>query len=187
MESKKDIRRHVLEKRNQITEKEWEEKCRRIYEKVTFHPFFLESDIIYCYVDYRNEVGTRSIIQKAWECKKQVAVPRIEEGEMNFYYIHSFDDLSSGYKGILEPITDFPALDEHALVIVPGVAFDKARNRIGYGKGYYDKFMSQHPTYHTIALSFEEQMVESIAAEMHDFCPEIIITEEQIYDSKFTE
>ena len=181
MESKKDIRKYVLEKRNQLTCQEWKEKSHRIYEKVVSHPFFLCADMVFCYVDYRREVGTRAIIEKAWELKKKVAVPKVEGDNMTFYYIQKFSDLWEGYRGIMEPDTTYPADVPHALVIMPGAAFDKNGNRIGYGKGYYDKFLHLHKNYHTMALSFELQLVDKIPADTYDVRPEILITEENVY------
>lgn len=182
MESKKDIRKRVLEKRNLITDKEWEEKSRLIYEKVVTHPFFLETDAIYCYVDYRRETGTYAIIEQAWKLGKKVAAPKVNGDEMEFYYIQSFNDLQDGFKGIPEPRQMHPANDENVLVIMPGAVFDANCNRIGYGKGYYDKYLHAHPNYKTIAIAFELQMVEAIPAEAHDICPNMIITEEKTYE-----
>ena len=187
METKKDIRKRVLANRDDIDKKEWEEKSRKIQKQVITHPFFLESNVIYCYVDYRNEVGTECIIKKAWESGKQVAVPKVEGKEISFYYISDFSDLKEGFRQIREPDVQFPANENHALVIMPGVAFDKSRNRIGYGKGFYDRFMDKHPTYRTIALAFECQMLDEIEADIFDYRPEILITEEHIYDEHFTE
>lgn len=184
MESKKDIRKCVLEKRNLITAEEWEEKSCLIFEKVVTHPFFLNADAIYCYIDYRNEVGTKDIIRQAWNLGKKVAVPKILNGKMSFYYIKSFGDVMSGYCGILEPqITELADenTDENVLVIIPGVAFDKGKYRIGYGKGFYDRYLTAHPRHHTLSLAFELQIVEHIPGDVHDICPELIITEEHIY------
>ena len=182
MESKKDIRKRVLENRNNITDREWEEKSHCIYEKVVTHPFFLESNAIYCYVDYRREVGTRTIIETAWKLGKKVATPKVNEETMGFYYIQSFDDLHEGFKGILEPREEHLANDEHALVIMPGAGFDDKCNRIGYGKGYYDKYLHTHSNHKTIAIAFELQIVDTIPTETYDICPDIIITEEKIYE-----
>ena len=183
MESKKDIRKCVLAKRNCIPNQEWEEKSCLIYEKVVTHPFFLNSGAIYCYVDYRNEVCTRVIIETAWEQGKKVAVPKIIGDEMEFHYIQSFEDLEEGYKGIPEPRKECLANDaENVLVIMPGAAFDVTCNRIGYGKGYYDKYLHAHANYKTLALAFELQMVKHIPAEEYDICPDIIITEENTYE-----
>lgn len=187
METKKDIRKRVLSYRDSMDKKDREESSRKIQNCVLTHPFFLQANIIYCYVDYRNEVETKSIITKAWELGKLVAVPKIEGEEMKFYYISDFSDLKEGYRGILEPANNVPAEDTHALVIMPGVAFDRKRNRIGYGKGFYDKFLDKHPSYHTIALAFECQLLDEIDADELDYRPEVLITEEKLYDEHITE
>ena len=181
MVSKKDIRKEVLTRRGLLSEKEWEEKSSRICKKLITHPFFLSTNSIYCYVDYRNEVGTKAIIEEAWRLGKNVAVPKIDGDEMRFYYIDSYLELQDGFRGIMEPNTRRPACDADALVIMPGVAFDKERNRIGYGKGYYDRFLTSHPSYQTISICFECQLVENILNEYHDIKPELLITEEKIY------
>lgn len=181
MVRKQDIRKNVLNIRNQMTEKEWDEKCCEIYKKVVTHPFFLDADEIYCYVDFRKEVGTRRIMEEAWRLGKRVAAPRIESSEMNFFYIESFSELESGYFGVLEPSGNEIAEGKRVLVIMPGTAFDENRNRIGYGKGYYDKFLEEYPAYRTLALAFELQMVDEIPCDSFDVKPNQIITEEKIY------
>ncbi len=181
MESKRDIRKRVLDKRNFITREEWEENSHRIFKKVVAHPFFLDADSIYCYLDYRNEVGTKEMIEYAWMMGKKVAVPRISGDRMTFHYIESFEDTSLGYGGIMEPKEIKSAEEKSVLVILPGVAFDRAKHRIGYGKGFYDRYLAANPSYHTLALAFELQMTEHIPADEYDICPEQIITEEHIY------
>lgn len=181
MELKRDIRKHVLIERNLITREEWTEKSCKIYEKVIAHPFFLNAEEIYCYIDFKNEVGTRNILETAWRLEKKVAVPKIVGKHMEFHYINDFQELSSGCWGILEPIIQNLADGSNVLVIMPGAVFDRAKHRIGYGKGYYDQYLTKHPDYQTMALAFELQMLENIPADTHDICPEIIVTEEHIY------
>lgn len=166
-----------------MTEEEWERKSRIICEKVISHPLFQQAKAIYCYIDYRKEVATRQIIEEAWKLQKKVAVPKVDGDYMDFYYIRDYSDLEEGYKGILEPKDTSVASDNEALVIVPGVAFDHRGNRIGYGKGYYDKYLSSHTDCRTIAVCFELQMSAHIPEEHHDIHPDIIITEEQEYES----
>lgn len=181
MESKKDIRKRVLTERNLISKEEWTENSNRIYEKVAAHPFFLDAEEIYCYIDFRNEVGTRKIVETAWKLGKRTAVPKIMGSFMEFFYIRNWDELSPGNWGILEPEKENQALGSNVLVIIPGAVFDKAKHRIGYGKGYYDQYLTKHPDYQTMALAFELQMLENIPADAHDICPKIIVTEEHIY------
>ena len=181
MESKKDIRRRILNTRDSLTPKEWEEKTYAIYQKVVTHPFFLCTDVIYCYVDYRREVGTLKIIEKAWALHKKIAVPKIVGDAMEFYFIEALTDLTEGYRGILEPKSLHLANEKEPLVIMPGTVFDRTRNRIGYGKGFYDKFLNAHPDCKTIALSFECQLVDAVPRDKHDIQPTYLITEENMY------
>ena len=182
MESKKDIRKRVLSLRENLTIKEQDEHSQKICRQVIKHPFFVNADIVYCYVDYKHEVTTRSIIQTAWELGKQVAVPKIMGDEMIFCFINSWKELKDGYRGIPEPTGCNIADADSPLGIMPGVAFDKCRNRIGYGKGFYDKFLKKYLKSRTIALAFEVQIVDKIPFDPFDIRPEILITEKCIYD-----
>ncbi len=179
--NKKELRKQILQKRNLLTQKEWEEKSHIIFNRVAAHPFFLDADEIYCYLDYKKEAGTRKIIEKAWQLGKKVAVPKIIGDEMQFFYIGDFQCLEDGYCHILEPKTDSPANGKNVLVIMPGAVFDPNRNRIGYGKGFYDRFLEKNPAFHTLALAFMLQFVENIPADSYDKKPETIITEDKIY------
>lgn len=181
METKKDIRKNVLKKRSEVSEKEWEEKSHQIYEKVITHPFFLSAETIYCYVDYNHEVDTHAIMEKAWELQKKVAVPKVLGDSMEFYYIQDFSELQEGYFHILEPVTMSAAEDDYALVIMPVAAFDKNRNRIGYGKGFYDKYLQEHKNHKTLAAAFDFQVVDFIPADAFDIRPDVIVTEEKLY------
>ena len=181
MDLKKDIRKRVLTRRENMSKEEWEENSRSIYEKVVTHSFFLNTDIIYCYVDYKREVSTRMIIQKAWELHKKVYVPKVNGTDMSFHPIAAFSDLEEGYRGIPEPITKPANIIEPGLMIIPGVAFDKNRNRLGYGKGYYDCFLSTHHNLRTLAISFELQLEEKIPSDKFDIKPEVLITERHMY------
>lgn len=181
MEIKKDIRKRVLSMRSNMPVQEWWEKSLMISEKIVSHPFFLEADEIYCYMDYRREVCTRPIFEKAWELGKKTAAPKISGEEMEFFYIQSFADVKEGAFHIPEPVTSEAAQGNHVLVILPGVAFDRKRNRLGYGKGFYDRYLSRHQNYKVLAPAFELQIVDAIPVEEHDIRPEIIITEEKRY------
>ena len=162
--------------------KKWSDAGQIIVEKLISHPLFVMADEIYCYVDCKGEVYTSDIFITAWKMGKKTAAPRIENGKMEFYYIERFGDLDLGTYGIPEPITTEKANGKNVLVIMPGIAFDANKNRIGFGKGFYDKYLEKHLDYRRIALAFSMQIVENIPADAHDIRPEVIITEEQIYE-----
>ncbi|MEG0108573.1 MAG: 5-formyltetrahydrofolate cyclo-ligase, partial [Lachnospiraceae bacterium] len=116
----------------------------------------------------------------AWKKGKRVGIPKIQNHTMKFYYISHMQDVEEGKYNILEPTTKELANNPEALIVMPGVAFDKERNRIGYGGGYYDRYLKLHPCGQTIALSYEIQCVSHISAEAFDFRPEILVTEGRI-------
>lgn len=179
MMEKKDIRRAVLQKRNELTKEELEQKSNTICNTLIKMKEYKNASIIYCYMDFRNEVFTRKIMKDAWKAGKKIAVPKVMQSEMNFYYIESVEDLELGYFGIREPKTRKPANGEKGLIIVPGVAFGQKGYRIGYGKGFYDRYLNKHPILRKIAVAFELQIVSEIPYDTHDITMDMIITEER--------
>lgn len=128
------------------------------------------------------EVDTSKIIEQAWKEGKKVAVPKCypNHKEMEFRYIHSFNQLESVYFGLLEPIiseTNLCEKNEIDLMIVPGIVFDKNGYRIGYGGGYYDRYLKSFQN-HTLSLAFSCQLVEKVPTEDHDIPVSMIVTEQ---------
>ena len=115
------------------------------------------------------------------ELNKSGWFPRVEGSEMNFYLVEQKEDLQPGAYGILEPTGEYKADGYDGLLIMPGVAFDEECHRIGYGGGFYDKYLEKHPDLHTIAVAFELQMYRELPFEEHDIKPEKVITEKHIY------
>ena len=113
---------------------------------------------------------------------KKVAAPKVVGEDMIFYQISQPEDLEPGYFGIREPKTSLPVADgEDGLMIMPGVAFDNQRHRVGYGGGFYDRYLSKHTSHFTAALAFEFQMMEEVPTEPTDLLPDVVITEKTIY------
>ena len=103
MEAKGNIRKEVFARRRAATQEEIQEKSRMIYEKITALPEFLDADCFFAYMDFKKEVMTRDLIEKALQMGKTVAVPRVEGDDMVYYEIKDFSTLQSGYFGIMEP------------------------------------------------------------------------------------
>lgn len=177
METKADIRKRVLQERNKLSKQEVINKSEVICNQLLNSEEYKTAKVIYIYMDFRNEVITRQIIENAFKNGKKVALPRVEGDVINFYYIHNLNDLKTGCWGILEPETTILAEDDNALIVVPGVAFDERGYRVGYGKGYYDKFLSKHKEFTKIAFAFELQIVDHITYEEHDIAMDWIATE----------
>ncbi|HAJ74635.1 MAG TPA: 5-formyltetrahydrofolate cyclo-ligase [Lachnospiraceae bacterium] len=180
--SKNDFRKIVMERRGQAAPSDIENDSNIIFRKIAQSNEYIMSSAIYIYVDHKNEVRTKDFIAKCWTDGKRVAVPRVKGKDMSFYYIESMRDLEPGIKGIPEPKQDMEKADAaDALVIMPGVAFDHERNRIGYGGGYYDRFMKKNPWLYSMAVAFEFQVFDEIPADEHDIKPSVLITEQKIY------
>ena len=101
---------------------------------------------------------------------------------MIFFRIDGEEDLEPGYFGIREPKQGLSAADgSNGLMIMPGVAFDRSRGRVGYGGGFYDRYLAAHPDLFTAAVAFEFQLFDQVPREETDILPRCLITEKQIY------
>lgn len=188
MGSKAEIRKRIMEVRRSLTVDEVEVKSEAILQNVLKTPEYMEADNILLYADHHNEVMTRGIFEDALMRNKRVYFPKSDSltNTMVFYRTTSAAQLEKGFMGILEPKENIQlryrfCANEDTLVILPGVAFDTAGFRIGYGKGYYDKFLSSKRQLSTMALAFACQIVEELPREAHDIKMDKIVTEEIIY------
>lgn len=180
MESKKAIRETIFQKRAQVTPEEVLKLSHMICEKVCAMDVFLQAECIYAYADFNKEVSTRELIEKAWSMGKQVAVPKVHGKDMTYYLLTDFNQLKPGAFHVPEPVNGEIAACETALMIVPGVAFDRNRHRVGYGAGFYDRYLSVHKEHPTVAIAFDFQIVESAPAEETDIFPDVVVTESSI-------
>jgi 5-formyltetrahydrofolate cyclo-ligase len=180
MQEKKDIRREILRKRIALNEEELHFKSEAICQAFMTLPGYQNTSFIYIYMDFKNEVMTKSIITNAHQTGKKVAIPRICNNEMNFYLLEEGQELDIGYFGIREPEESTLVQNSEGIMIVPGIAFDEAGYRIGYGKGYYDRFLHNNQVKEKIALAFELQLVDQVPYDKHDIPMDMIITENRI-------
>lgn len=132
----------------------------------------------------RDEVDTVPLIQKAWEDHKKIAIPKADSmaKTMDFRIIHSFEEVVEAFAGIREPIlekTQTIAPEEIDLLIVPGLVFDKKGYRIGFGGGFYDRYLV-HYTGKTASLAFDFQVMEEIPTESFDLSVQMIVTHERV-------
>ena len=138
---------------------------------------------VLCYVSTSIEVDTKMFIGQALADGKQVAVPRclVETRGMDFHYIRSLNDLSPGAFSVLEPSPDLPLaeVDPHTLLIVPALSIDQRGYRLGYGKGYYDRYMARYPGV-AAGICYSENYVPRILHGRFDCSVGIIITEKCI-------
>lgn len=182
-EEKNNIRKMIQKQKSQLLTIDICRVSRPIIDKIVSMPEFVDAEAIFTYLEYNQEIITHPIVSKAWEMGKRVAVPKVINKVMNFYYIETFDDVMPGYRGILEPIIDDNIADEKkAFIIMPGLAYDLDFNRIGYGGRYYDSYFSDHEDmdFFKAAPVYDFQIVDHIETEPHDIPVDAIITTSRI-------
>ena len=187
METKKEIRHRILCLRKEMDPLLWQKATKEITEKIIRHPRFLEETDIYCYVNYNGEAGTEQILEEAWKLGKRVWLPKVEGKEMDFYLAESREELMPGAYGILEPSSEVKADGKEGLMIMPGVAFDAKRHRLGYGGGFYDKYLEKHPELYVVAIAFDYQICPEIPNEKYDILPQKVVTERCTFPSEEAE
>ncbi|MCX7845247.1 MAG: 5-formyltetrahydrofolate cyclo-ligase, partial [Dictyoglomaceae bacterium] len=158
---KESLRRELIRKRNSIENRE--RKSYLIYLRLTDLDIWKKAKIIHTYVSFRSEVDTKFIISHALNENKIVLCPIINGRNLLVGEIKSFNELSLGPYGILQPQTpiDFD-LEKIDIIVVPGIAFDIKGFRIGYGKGYYDKFLKNLKNPIKIGLTFDELIIDNL-------------------------
>ncbi|MBS5806593.1 MAG: 5-formyltetrahydrofolate cyclo-ligase [Firmicutes bacterium] len=171
---KEFLRKKYKEKRDNIKNKVTKDNL--IYQKVINNKDILSSKTLLIYISINSEVDTIKIINYFLNTKN-IAVPKIIDNDMFFCYVTNLNELTSGKYNIPEPtneniVTDF----DNAICIVPGICYDKENYRIGYGKGYYDRFLSKNKI-KTIGLCYKECMIEKIDNDKYDYKIDEVITE----------
>ncbi|AEE97348.1 5-formyltetrahydrofolate cyclo-ligase [Mahella australiensis] len=183
---KKLIRQAVLEKRSRLTPLEAAQKSEAICRAVVATRTFVSARFIMAYIDARNEVQTECIIRQAWAEGKRLAVPVCipQTHTLLVSELTSFEELRDGFYGIKEPMEEYmrPASPEQLdIIIVPAVAYDRRGYRIGYGGGYYDRFLSSlDKDIVTIGIAFDIQIVGEVPVQPFDIPVDMVITESGI-------
>lgn len=185
---KKQMRKNFKELRDKLNTEDVLKNSEAILKTLTPYPFWQEAKHIMCYLSFGNEVQTKSIIERAWQENKQVIIPVCQPKTFEIIPSHliSFDDLEPRTMGILEPKEGRlrPVNPEIIqLVLVPGVAFDLSGHRIGFGAGYYDRFLPKlTPGTPKIALAYEIQLSPiTLPADQYDMKMDYICTEKKLY------
>ena len=185
--TKQEARERMKQHRKNLSAWEREEKSRCIFKYLMEMEIMQQQRFFFPFVSYGTEVDTLQIIgQVLKEGKMKVAVPRVNreiEGEMDFFVIRSMDALSRGYQGILEPAAQERIEPSEGVMLMPGLAFDRKKNRAGYGGGYYDRYLERYKkeTLVTVALAFQFQIVDRIETGCHDIRPDWIVTEQGVF------
>ncbi|AVX21363.1 MAG: 5-formyltetrahydrofolate cyclo-ligase [Bacillota bacterium] len=182
---KKELRRQVLAARQNLTPEEVGEKSRQIIAALLDLPEIKAAETVMAYMDFRQEVETGPLLQELLRLGKRVVLPvtDVENKVLLLYQIQDLErDIEPGVWGIRQPKTILPRLvpTELDVVIVPGVAFDYRGYRLGYGGGFYDRFLPQtRPDCRWLAPIFELQLVPDVHPEAHDCRMHRLVTEER--------
>lgn len=177
---KTQLKEDITEKRNSLTKQEILEKSNKIAENLFNLGQYKKAKTVMFFVSFSSEVNTHGMIREALK-RKTVIIPKVIGHEIEPSVIIDFDNLIPGKFGILEPIEAMKiAYKNIDLVLVPGIVFDKEGHRIGYGFGFYDKFLAKAPKAVRIGLAFDFQVVDRIPREEHDVPVDLIVTEERV-------
>ncbi len=166
---KKELRREIRDKKRAMTPEEIDSASQQLAQLFFASSQYRQAKTIYGYLPYNQEVRTVPMLLQALKDGKRVAVPKVYGEEMKFIYMTDLSLVEKGYAGIPEPVADEPVAQEpDALVLMPGLAFTKDGKRMGYGGGFYDKFLAREPNHPTLALCYSFQMVEQLPTEEYD-------------------
>ena len=166
---KKALRREIREKKRAMTEEEIILRSEKLGQLFAQSEAYRKAKTVYGYLPYNQEVRTVPMLEQALREGKRVAVPKIYGDTMKFLYLDDLSRVEKNDMGIPEPIADTPVADDKtALVLMPGLAFTKRGDRMGYGGGFYDRFLAEEPDHPTLALCYDFQMVDSLPTEEFD-------------------
>ena len=183
-ETKEEIREKYRKIRAQIPSETRKHADSQIAERLFNRPEYRDARIIYCYMSFKDQADTASIIDESLRLGKQVALPRVSgKRKMEFFFISGQKDLVTGFMGIKEPAgycLEASAPSEDALVLLPGLAFDRSGARLGYGGGFYDTYLAKHAGCKKAALAYSAQIAPEIPTEPVDVKTDMIITEKEL-------
>ena len=173
---KKELRARIRARKRQMTPEEIALRSEKLRQALLETDRYRAAETIYGYLPYNQEVRTVPILEQALRDGKQVAVPKVFGDTMRFILLPDLSRVAAGYAGIPEPVDDGPeAADPHALVLMPGLAFDREGHRIGYGGGFYDRFLAEEPEHPTVALCYYFQLFPHLDVEAFDVPVDLVL------------
>lgn len=177
------VRQMIHEFRDSLWDELVLDKSRTIEQQVLESSEYRNAESIFIYKGAHHETDTDDIILHALAQGKIVALPKIVDNAMVFFSIESLNELKKGYFGLSEPealpqraVTP----DQNSMIIVPGVAFDRGLNRLGYGKGFYDRWLADYPEVFRAGIAFKEQIFDCIETDAFDIPMHRIYTDGEI-------
>ena len=200
MISKEKVRKKAVETRNSIDEESRQQKSEEIAKRILEADWFEEADIVLSYHAFRSEVEVDALNQAVLTQGKKLYLPKtyVKEKQIRFFEITDLSKLKRGYQKIWEPTGEEPEFSfetvkeeqKKVLMIMPGTAYDARGYRMGYGGGYYDRYLNAHEAewkmidFMTAFAAFSEQKMILIPGERCDVKPDVIVTEKEIMQRK---
>jgi len=179
---KQSIRQELLLRR--ISHNRAEEDSKKIAERFAGLPQLKKAKNIFLYYPHKNEVDTRFIIKKLLKNGSfNLFLPKVSEDQLLPVKVSDLSGLKKGYAGIMEPEGEVYSPEDIDIVVVPAVAFDLKGHRLGYGKGYYDRFLKEINAL-TVGVAYDFQIIDKLPVEQHDVPVELIITPTRIINTK---
>ena len=172
--NKKELRQNIRTAKKQHTKEELQRQSEAVMQKLASHPWFLAAEKVMLYASLPDEVQTLAFIEE-WRHRKTIILPTVVGDDIIPVELADDTVFAEGDFHIPEP-QNHPYNGGFDLVVVPGMAFDAEGHRLGRGRGYYDRFLAQHPQVHTIGLCFDFQLVPEVPSEPHDRTIDEILT-----------
>ena len=172
------LRKHLLEKRDATSAELRDIASKRIHENLKKNSSFIDAKNIACYSPIGSEVNTHDIMLNILEQGKNLLLPRIIDDNIQFYIVTNLEKLEKGSFEIMEPKDSCEKAKKIDCVLIPTVGASKLGVRLGYGRGYYDKFLSSTDAM-KISLTYSKQIVKSIPSDSHDIKIDWIVTEDE--------
>ncbi len=173
---KKELRCLIRQQKRAMTQAQIETASARLGKLFCSCEAYRNAKTVYGYLPYNQEVRTVPMLEQAIRDGKRVAVPKVCGDTMRFVYMDDLSRVEVGYAGIPEPIDDGPVADDPtALVLMPGLAFTRTGDRMGYGGGFYDRFLAEEPNHPTVALCYHFQIVEELPTEEYDIPVDLVL------------
>jgi len=176
---KSSLRRLWLEKRESFSADFIEIASKKIQKNLKKIDAYHAADTIACYYSIGGEVKTHGILQEILSEGKSLALPRVEGEGLVFCNVRKFEDLEHGEFGIMEPKQNCQPVTEFDVILVPAVAMTREGQRLGYGRGFYDKFLAGRKST-TIALAYSKTILKNIPSSKNDIRIQWIITEDGV-------
>ena len=173
------LRKHLLEKRDAISDEFRNISSSKIYQNLKQVDSYINSHNIACYFSIGSEIDTYDIMLGILEQGKNMLLPKIVDNNLEFYVVPNLEKLEKGAFDIMEPKDSCKKAEKIDCVLVPTIGISKLGDRLGYGRGYYDKFLSSTGAL-KISLTYSKQIIKSIPSESHDIKIDLIITEDEI-------